>query len=148
MEKFAIYDESFFKVKPKWIPYKLWSVVCGRANPRSKEYMLKLLAEKYPDVKLINSEKLSNELSVVILLYPDSIGLGKSSLEGTILKKTKQVFIINGRGRFFPLTKSIYFKLRFLRFLEITFFSELIFIPIILFFATSYALFDKVRSRT
>ena len=53
MKTYAFFDNSFFTQKPWWLPIKLYNVIYQRSNPRTQEYMLALLSEKFPDAELI-----------------------------------------------------------------------------------------------
>ena len=93
MKTYAFFNNSFFIQKPWWLPIKLYSVICQRSNPRTQEYMLALLREKFPDAELISKGD-SCQIGRIILLYPDSIGLGWSGLEKEYIKKFKEGFFI------------------------------------------------------
>ena len=86
MKTCAIFDNSFFMSKPKWMPKKLHRGIRNRANPRSQIYMTDLLHEKFPTAKLIDKYNVPTETEQIILLYPDAIGLGWSHLENSYLK--------------------------------------------------------------
>ena len=122
-------------------------MICQRSNPRTQEYMLALLREKFPDAELI-SEGDSYQMGRIILLYPDAIGLGWSSLEKKYIKKFKEVNVLNGRKRYFSLTVMARIKLLPCRMLEVTFLPELIFAPCLLVFGSILAIKDKIAGRS
>jgi hypothetical protein len=69
-------------------PLRLWrKAVWYRANPRSREYMQALLAERFPDAEFveIGARPLSIDMDIgatnIVMLYPDAIGLGFTSIE-------------------------------------------------------------------
>lgn len=143
MKKIAIYDDSFFIKKPFWMPEKLHRVVCQRANPRSKEYMQNLLSENFPNHKLISPDNITNADDVV-LLYPDSIGLGWGSIERKIKNISKNIQVLNGRKRKFILNSKIQSQLNLRRLLEITFLPEIILTPFILFYSVLITIKDMI----
>jgi len=143
MKTYALFNNAFFQRKPWWMPQKLYDVVCQRSNPRTKDYMLHLLYEKFPDAELI-SECLSLPSSRVILVYSDSIGLGWGKLEKKCLKQFTEVQVLTGRKRIFDLTLLERCKLMFRRFFEITFFFELIIMPFLLIYGSILAIKDKI----
>jgi hypothetical protein len=109
----------------------LWQLyhkaVWFKANPRSEEYMKMLFLAHWPDGDYMNVDQDSNwrervlSADIVILLYPDAIGLGFRGLEFRLfsLKRTwTAVRIINGRKREFLLNPSILLRLYLRRFLE------------------------------
>lgn len=144
MKTYALYNDLFFREKSKWMPQKLYRVVCYRANPRSKEYMLHLLNEMHPGVILIDDQNIPEKGEQVILLYPDSIGLGWGSLEKRCLKHFRYLQVLNGRKRFFKMTMIYRLKLLANRFLEITFLPELVFAPLLLIIGFLLVLKDKL----
>lgn len=147
MEIYAIFNDLFFIKKPWWMPEKLYDVVCQRANPRAKEYMINVLCEKFPQAKLVDREMIPQSTKNVILLYPDSIGLGYGALEKKILGTFEVVTVLNGRKRLFLLTSGIRRMLFLKRFLELTFFPEIIFAPFLLVMGASLAVKDKLMAR-
>ncbi len=148
MEKYALFDNSFFRRKPLWLPQKLYRVVCQRSNPRSREYMTILLKETYPNAKLTEIEKVPPEIKEIILLYPDSIGLGWLNMERNSLKRFKTVTVLNGRKRGFSLTNKTQRELLLRRFLETTFLSELLLTPFLLLAGTFLAIKDWMAGRS
>ncbi|GAJ46482.1 hypothetical protein HE1_00817 [Holospora elegans E1] len=144
MKTYALFDDSFFKIKPRWIPEKLYRVVCQRSNPRSKEYMINLLHENFPEAELIELEQLHFPAKI-ILLYPDATGLGWSKIETRLKTQTQDITVLNGRKRVFELTPSTRKTLLFRRFLEMTFLPEILLTPLILFYGISIAIKDKFR---
>lgn len=136
MKTYAVFNDYFFKNNHWWIPKKLKRVICNRSNPRSKDYMNSLLKEKFPDVEIIGINNINNTENVekIILLYPDSIGLGWSNLEKEIIKNYNVIEVLNGRKRHFKLSKEVRIELLFKRFLEITFLPEILFTPVLIIY--------------
>lgn len=129
------------------MPHKLYNVVCLRSNPRSKEYMLSLLHEKFPEAEILVS-KAPEEKNLIILLYPDAIGLGWGKIERQYKRRFKNITVLNGRGRIFTLDASTYTSLKVKRFLEITFLPELILTPFLFMIGVALALKDKISGRS
>lgn len=147
VKKYALFNESFFKNKPWWIPGKLHNVVCLRANPRSKEYMIQLLNNIFPDAQLI--EDIPKDINgQLILLYPDAIGLGCGRIEKIVNGRFKDVIVLNGRKRSFILNTQTRFKLLLKRFLEVTFLPELIASPFLIVLCVVLCIKDKLAGRT
>ena len=144
MKIYALFDDSFFRKKPRWMPQKLYRVVCQRSNPRSKEYMLELLQEKFPGTELIDLEQPCSP-GKVILLYPDAIGLGWEKIERRlkIHNQNQKLMVLNGRRRVFEFTPSIRRTLLLRRFLEMTFLPEILLMPFVLFYGALVATKDK-----
>lgn len=143
MKTYAIFDNSFFQKKPWYLPEKLYRAVCNRSNPRSKDYMLALLHENFPTAKLIDQDQISSPGNI-ILLYPDSIGLGWKKVE-RLLKNQTNITVLNGRRRVFNLTSSIRKKLLLHRFFEITFIPEILLTPFLLFYGVIIAIKDTCK---
>lgn len=141
MKAFALFDDSFFRTMPRWMPEKLHRVVCQRSHPRSKEYMLSLLQEKFPGTQLIDLEQ-PRSSGQIILLYPDSIGLGWWKVERRLSRSHKLV-VLNGRRRVFEFTPSVRRMLLLRRFLEMTFLPEMLLTPFVLFYGAFVATKDK-----
>lgn len=147
MKTYALFDNSFFTHKPWWLPVKLYNVVCQRSNPRTKEYMLDLLREKFPDAELISADNL-HQTGTLVLLYPDAIGLGWGKLEKKCFKIFKEVSVLNGRRRCFNLTYMGHNKLLLRRVLEATFLPELIIAPLLLIYGVILAIKDKIEGKS
>ncbi len=143
MKTYALFNGSFFKRKPWWMPEKLYRVVCQRSNPRSKEYMLKLLQENFPDAELIDWEQ-PRYPGKIILLYPDSIGLGWGKIENRLKAQIQPLTVLNGRRRVFELTPSVHRQLLFRRFLEMIFLPEILLTPFILLYGVFITIKDKI----
>lgn len=145
MKTYALFNDPFFKEKPWWMPQKLYRVVCHRSNPRSKEYMLDLLREKFPDAEIVDINQ-TRSPGKIILLYPDSIGLGWRKIENRLIHNHERV-VLNGRRRVFELTSSVRRMLLLRRFLEMTFLPEILLTPFVLLYGAFVATKDKFRGR-
>src|SRR4029450_10202054 len=107
-------------------PHALYRrAIWSKANPRNESYMLALFAERYPEGTFLNIDqtvdwrKQTGEADKIILLYPDSIGLGFAAIESEIARLKKPwagVRVLNGRRRDFLLTDATRRRLRRRRF--------------------------------
>ncbi|HCU07006.1 MAG TPA: glycine/betaine ABC transporter permease [Holosporales bacterium] len=145
MKTYALFDDSFFTHNPWWMPVKLYRVVCQRSNPRSKEYMITLLQEKFPGAELADSNQLDHLHGKIILLYTDAIGLGFRTIEKKLKTQKLNIRVLNGRKRDFELTSCVHRRLLIHRFLEITFLPEILLTPFVLLYGFFLALNDKVK---
>lgn len=126
------------------MPRKLHEVVCLRANPRSEEYMKRLAHEMYPHAEFV-TEIPDFTGAEIVLLYPDSIGLGFGGVERLLKSKNQNLVVLNGRRRTFNLTFAVHKNLLLLRFLEITFLPEILSTPFVLLYGVFLALRDLLR---
>ena len=127
------------------MPEKLYRVVSQRSNPKSREYMITLLNQKFPDAELVEVSQLySNDK--IILLYPDSIGLGWKKIEANLMQKFQVITVLTGRKRLFDLNSTVHRRLLFRRFIEVTFLPEILFMPFLLFYGILITLKDKISS--
>ena len=147
MTTYAILNSAFFATKPSWMPAKLYQAICYRANPRSEQYMINLLAQEFPNTTIVEANAIPADTKTIVLLYRDAIGIGYSTLEGKLIRNTKLV-ALTGRRRKFTLTKTQHFKLWIKRILEVTLLPELIFAPILLVGATLLAVKDQLLGYT
>ncbi len=148
MKIHGVFRETFFKQKPWFMPGKLWRVVCNRANPRTEEQMRVIFMEKFPDgIFYVGDMPVSMQSEDrLVLIYPDSIGLGYASTEfGPLL--ARHVEFINGRRRHVHLTLGHWGLLLLKRFLSITFLPEIIFFPFILTYALACSVLDSAKGR-
>lgn len=136
-------------------PFQLWKkVVWYKANPRAADYMTALLRERYPDAQLVElSRRLTDDVSqadLVVLLYPDSIGLGFTPIERDLARAVPdaRIAVLNGRRRQFEFDKSTRRALRFRRFLEWTMLVECVSGVAVIIATPFLLLFDVVRGRT
>jgi hypothetical protein len=138
-------------------PFDLWmKAVWYKANPRSSDYMKALFAERYPGATFLDTGASTISVaemagsSKVVLLYPDSIGLGYSAIERAVARNAPHaaVEVLNGRRRQFAFDRKSRRALRCRRFLEWTMQIEC-FAGIVLLLATPFLLlFDFVRGKT
>ena len=109
---------------------KLNSHIEGERNRRDQEYMKKLATAVLPNwpsdytvfwdiqsIKEIDIDGVGN----IVLIWPDANGLSWSAIERYIFKNKSAsvaVGVLNGRGRYFELTPSLWRKFKWRRFLE------------------------------
>ena len=87
--------------------------------------------------------------SAIILVYPDALGLGWSSLERKLLARRRGVlFFANGRRRLMPLDSSSHRQLRWRRLLANSRVAELFFGLLIIPVAISCAAVDALRGKS
>jgi hypothetical protein len=146
MKVYGIYCDSFFRQKPWFLPRKFWLAIVNRANPRSFEYMTDLFLSHYPDGEIAREPRIEPS-EKVILLYPDSIGLGQGKLEKRIVPGIS-VWALNGRRRHFELSERMRRKLKIRRLLEISIAPEILLAPILLVFALGLSFIDRIRNRS
>lgn len=138
---------------PKYL-YR-WAV-WFKANPRGEDYMRELFAERYPQGEFINVDK-SNEwrtrvrdADTIVLLYPDSVGLGFGRLEkdiGRLRKTWSSVRVLNGRRRDFLLNSGTVLGLRTRRILEWGMAGEMLALIPFIFMTPVLLAVDWVRGR-
>jgi hypothetical protein len=137
-------------------PWRLWrKAVWLRANPRDAGYMHALLAEQFPAVPFIDAdgdsgwEAMVAGAATVVLLYPDSIGLGFMGLESRARRIAPNAGFIalNGRRRQFALDAAARRRLCMRRFFEWTMLLEFL-MGVALVIATPFLwAFDCARGR-
>lgn len=150
MKTVALFDNYFFENKSWWLPAKLHRAICNRANPRTKKYMESLLKKQFPETKLY----LRNEIDSLdytdhlVLLYPDSIGLGWGIIEKKCRNMCNNITILNGRSRSFSLDQKTIIELKMKRFLETSFLLELVISPFLIIYGALLAINDKFFEST
>ena len=131
-------------------------VVSYKANPRSEEYMKALFFEKHPDGEFVDKGGGRDWLDavagadLVVLLYPDSIGLRFGGVEKSVFRKMKKgasVFALNGRKREFALDAGTLGALRMRRFLERTMLFEALLSAAFLVATPALVVYDLARGR-
>lgn len=132
--------------------YAVWY----KANPRSADYMRALLRERLPQAEWVSTAEHSDwrdrisGADVVILLYPDAIGLGFASIERTVLADNRawaDVEVLNGRRRQFRLNGTTSLGLRLRRVLEWSLLPELLFLPVFMAATPVLWAIDAMRGR-
>lgn len=138
-------------------PWRLWrKAIWFRANPRDTAYMQARLAEHFPEASFVDVDsdpdwpRKVDGATTVVLLYPDSIGLGFAGLESRArrLAPEAEFVVVNGRRRKFPFDSAARRRLYPRRFLEWTMLLEF-FMGLGILIATPFLLvFDTVRGRS
>lgn len=135
-------------------PRRVWRRgLAYRSNPRSPEYMRAVLAERHPEAELVRSGEAGWEDRVrgadrVVLLYPDSIGVGFGELERRLGGfGAAPDTALNGRRRELGLDASTRRSLRIRRFLERTMAVEIAGLAVIAVATPLLLVADFLRGR-
>lgn len=127
-----------------------------KANPRDEEYMKNLFLEKYPQGTFLNVnnehdwEKHISSADTILLLFPDSIGIGFCKVESIVFKYKKKwasVRVINGRKREFLINRVTKKDLYLRRFIERSLLVEFMALIGFLVLTPVFLIFDWVRGR-
>lgn len=125
-----------------------------KANPRDPEYMRELFSELHPDGEIVSpgepgwAEAVARADQVVIL-YPDSIGLGFGAFERKISRLTgSPILALNGRRREFELSRPMRRRLRSRRVLERTMLAEALLLPLLALATPPLVALDRMRGRS
>jgi hypothetical protein len=131
-------------------------VVWYTAAPRTEQYMRDLFRAVVPDGLFLNTRtdhdwgQQAAAADLVVLLYPDSIGLGFWPLERKIWRLRRgwaAVRVLNGRRREFVLTRSVIAALRFRRVLSRLLVGEALFTAAFVLATPVFLLHDVFRRR-
>ena len=127
-----------------------------KANPRSEAYMREQFAQRYPGGTFINVDEEPGWIGqvsttdLIVLLYPDSIGIKFSQLEA-LVKRAKRssttVRVLNGRRREFSLSRGTIRELRLRRFLERSMLGEILAIAMFIAVTPVFVVSDLLRGR-
>ena len=125
-----------------------------RANPRSLAYMKETINSRMGNLDLIQTYDLSNLSTInisafeqIIILWPDANGMGWFNIEKQVFKAKKAnapVYVLNGRKRLFELSRALWRRYRFRRFLEKSFLLEFGVLVVFFMTAPSLALWDTI----
>jgi hypothetical protein len=124
-----------------------------KQNPRDMMYMQFLVKESFKNkFIIIDINKMSPSLikgaTEVILLWPDSLGHGWFNIEKKIFiwkKKNTRVMVLNGRRRYFSLSKNLWLKYLILRAIEKFWLGEVLFFIVFLFLTPFLILYDSIK---
>jgi len=131
-------------------------VVWYTAAPRTEQYMRDLFRAVVPAGLFLNARTDDNwaqraaAADLVVLLYPDCIGLGFWPLERKIRRLRKDwaaVRVLNGRRREFVLNRSVIAALRFRRALSRLLVGEALFTAAFVVATPVFLLQDVLRGR-
>jgi hypothetical protein len=138
-------------------PRTPWSIyrrgLAYKANPRSPGYMEALFAERYPkaDLVRVGDDRWPEAVRVagtVVLLYPDSTGLGFRPLERELRGlRGGQIRVLNGRRREFILDRAARRGLILRRVLERSYLGEGIALAVLGVLTPLLVVFDLLRGR-
>jgi hypothetical protein len=131
--------------------YAVWY----KANPRSTDYMRALQQERFPEAEWVTTAepdwtKRLARADTVLVLYPDSIGLGFSHVERAILANKLNMtglVVLNGRRREFRLNSATRLGLSLRRLLEWTMLPEMLMLPVFVAVTPILWAIDAVRGR-
>jgi len=134
---------------------KYHTAIQWRSNPRPEDYMRLLFESQCEGSEFISLKTSSDtpdlkDYDQVILLYPDSIGLGFSKLEKHCLTNTSNgtdIMALNGRKRLFKLDTKTLYRLRFKRFIERSLLPELLFMAVFIIITPFLWAIDSLRGR-
>jgi hypothetical protein len=143
--------------------FKLGGFLEFRRYPRSWEYMNTLMSRHVSSAQLTRAKPFDAEMSLaslpqvdwqrvrqIVLLWPDANGTGWSMIERWVFQhKTSEtrVYVLNGRGRLFELTRPIWRRWCMKRFLEKSFLAEMGFLLVFLVTSPFLSLWDAVMRR-
>jgi hypothetical protein len=139
---------------------KLSAYLRYRRNPRSQDYMERLVKQTFPDFErhqLLLVEAGAHlpvldwtALEQIVLLWPDANGTGWARTEREIFRRVQaaaSIIVLNGRARCFVLTRSAWRRFRRRRFLEKTFVVEIALLTAFLITSPWLALWDVSQRR-
>jgi hypothetical protein len=142
---------------------KLGDFLEFRRYPRSWEYMNALMSRHVSSAHSTVAKPFDADMSVaslpqvdwqrvrqILLLWPDANGTGWSMIERWVFQHKAletRVYVLNGRGRLFELTGSIWRRWRIKRFLEKSFLAEMGFLLVFLMTSPFLSLWDAIRRR-
>jgi hypothetical protein len=131
-----------------------------RRNPRSLEYMERLAHQIHPrfvagQTHVVQEDRCLpplawHEVDEIVLLWPDGNGTGWTAIERQVFRQktpATPVRVLNGRGRFFLLTRPVWRGSRWRRFLEKSLVPELGILVLFLITSPWLALWDIALRR-
>ena len=132
--------------------YAVWY----KANPRSADYMRALQRQRFPNAEWVETSDPNwmarlSAADTVVLVFPDSTGLGFAPVERAVLAHKRDlanVVALNGRNRDFRLNGATRLGLRLRRVLEWTMLPEMALLPFFIVATPLLWAFDAVRGRT
>jgi hypothetical protein len=137
-------------------PLLLWrKAMWFKANPRPASYMRALLAEHWPDARIVDARLESNWAGAlagadrVVLLYPDATGIGFGRIERQVFRVASRSAIValNGRRRVFPMDAAARRRLVLRRALERSMLIECVLGTMLLALTPLLWAFDLARGR-
>jgi hypothetical protein len=116
-----------------------------RANPRDPEYMRSLFHERFPQGRVVDQVEDVHGADRVVLLYPDSTGIGFGGIERRL--PDVPVVVLNGRRREFTLDARTRRRLRVRRALELSYLGEVVALAVLVIATPALAAGDRLRGR-
>jgi hypothetical protein len=158
-----IYHKGHAYQGARWIPNssirtfftKLGGYHEYRGNPRALTYMKELVGRHMGSIDLAPAHDLSvlsqiPTVQQIVLLWPDANGMGWFDIERQVFKRNQSrndVYVLNGRGRLFELSKQQWRAFRLKRFLEKSFLLEIGVLALFLVTAPMLALWDGISEK-
>ena len=130
-------------------PRRYRTMVEFKANPRDETYLRALFAERYPGGR-IGGVQDAGDAELVVLLYPDAIGIGWSAVEREIRARARPgtaLRVLNGRRRDFALDRRMRCRLALRRVLETAVVGEAVLAAVLLVSTPPLLAWDLLRGR-
>lgn len=127
-----------------------------KANPRDEAYMKSLFHSQYSGAQFVNVQHeaswrdLVRDADVLVLLYPDAIGLGFSRLEKDVRRlklNWAEVRVLNGRRRNFLLNRATLRALHLRRWIERLMLGELLMTAVFVSLTPLLLVADLIKGR-
>ena len=126
-----------------------------KSNPRDFAYMERLFAEQYPEATVVDATRDADwacsirDAKQVVLLYPDSIGLGFKPIEEQVLSLAPgaEIQVLSGRRRSFTFDSATSSALRWRRLLSYTMFPEFCMTVVFLIWTPVLLIVDLARGK-
>jgi hypothetical protein len=130
-------------------PRRYNTMVEFKANPRDEDYLRALFAERYPGGRIGGVDDIGSA-AVVVLLYPDAIGIGWSAVEREVRARAPagtELRVLNGRRRDFALDTRMRRALAVRRVLETALIGEAVLAAVLLVLTPALLGWDLLRGR-
>lgn len=142
-------DKSLKNIYNKGIHFK--------SNPRSLEYMTNLVQNSFDNIDIIQIASIRdlikvplNDYQEIVLAYPDSIGLGWSTIDNYVMRTfnpIKNIIVLNGRNRQILLNNNNLVSLKARRLLEKSLLPEIVFMILFIIITPFFLLKDAINGR-
>ena len=127
----------------------------ANAGVRDREYMEHLFHSHFPNGVLLELKDarlpadIAGDGDNIVLLYPDSIGMDFPGIERALARQcpSRNVFVLNGRRRFFRLDRDMRRRLRLRRWLVAVRLPEFAFLLLFVLVTPLLVINDFVRGR-
>ena len=140
----------------KRLRYRIFRINNLRRNPRDEDYMRrisdKVISKPFNmiDARYGLHRDHIQSANEIVLLWPDAIGAGWSDIEYKVFKYRSpgvQVWCLNGRRRYFQLTKFTLIGFRTRRMIERLWIGEIVFAVALIVVAPTLVVLDLIRGR-